>query len=85
MLSFALVNWGSSSVWIGTYFLGRIEKTMIYHKLLHSLKSLGHFQWFEEYKHKCSCSLWFEHKLGEQSVPKRSWFNKDLFTINNHC
>ena len=26
-LSFALVNWGSSSAWIGAYFLGRIEKT----------------------------------------------------------
>ena len=26
MLSFALVNWGSSSAWIGAYFLGRVEK-----------------------------------------------------------
>ena len=43
MLSFALVNWGSSSAWIGAYFLGRIEKTMIYHKLLCSLKVLGLF------------------------------------------
>jgi len=43
MLSFALVNWGSSSAWIGAYFLGCIEKTMIHHKLLHSLKGLGLF------------------------------------------
>ena len=40
---FALVNWGSSSAWIGAYFLGHIEKTMIHHKLLHSLKNLGLF------------------------------------------
>jgi hypothetical protein len=26
VLSFALMNWGSSSAWIGTYFLGHIEK-----------------------------------------------------------
>jgi len=38
-----LVNWGCSSPWIGAYFLGCIEKTMIRHKLLHSLKSLGLF------------------------------------------
>jgi hypothetical protein len=49
MLSFALVNWGSSSAWIG-----HIEKTMIHHKFLCSLKSLGHFQCFEEYQHKRS-------------------------------
>ena len=44
MLSFDLVNWGSFSAWIGIYFLGRIEKTVIHHKLLCSLKSLGHFE-----------------------------------------
>jgi len=54
MLSFALVNWGSSSAWIGAYFLGHIEKTMIHYKLLRFLKSLGHFQCFEECQHKCS-------------------------------
>jgi len=54
MLSFVLVNWGSSSAWIGAYFLGRIEKTMIHHKLLRSLKSLGCFHCFEECQHKCS-------------------------------
>ena len=43
MLSFALVNWGSSSAWIGVYFLGRIEKIMINHKFLCSLKDLGRF------------------------------------------
>jgi hypothetical protein len=50
----ALVNWGSSSAWIGTYFLGHIEKTLMHHKLLQSQKSLGHFQCFEECQHKCS-------------------------------
>ena len=45
---FALVNWGSSSAWIGAYFLGRIEKTVINHKLLRSVKRLGRFQSFEE-------------------------------------
>jgi len=54
VLSFALVIWGSSSAWIGAYFLGRIEKTMIHHKLLRSFKSLGHFQCFEEFQHKRS-------------------------------
>jgi hypothetical protein len=43
---FALVNWGSSRAWIGAYFLGHIEKTMIHHKLSLSLKSFGHFQNF---------------------------------------
>jgi hypothetical protein len=43
VLSFALVNWGSSSAWIGAYFLGRVEKTMINHKLLRSVKSLDLF------------------------------------------
>jgi len=42
VLSFALVNWGSSSAWIGAYFLGLIVKTMINHTLLRSLKTLGH-------------------------------------------
>ena len=37
MLSFALVNWGSSSAWIGAYFLGRIEKTMIHHVKHHHI------------------------------------------------
>jgi len=55
VLSFALMNWGSSSAWIGAYFLVRIEeKTMIRHKLLRSLKSLGRFQCFEKCQHKCS-------------------------------
>ena len=53
MISFALVNWGSSSAWIGAYFLGRIEKTMIHIKLLRSIKSLGRFQCFEECQLKC--------------------------------
>ena len=44
MLSFALVNCGPSSAWIGAYFLGRIKKKKkIHHKLLRSLKSLGLF------------------------------------------
>ena len=43
MLSFALVNWGSSSAWIDAYFLGHIGKTMIRHRLSHSLKSWGLF------------------------------------------
>jgi len=43
MLSFTLVNWGSSSAWIGTYFLGHIEKTMIHHTLLRSVQGLGLF------------------------------------------
>ena len=40
---FALVKWGSSRAWIGPYFMGCIEKSMIHHKLLCSLKSLVHF------------------------------------------
>jgi len=54
MFSFTLVNWGSSSAWSGTYFLGHIEKTMIHHKLLRSLQGLGSFHCFEEYQHKRS-------------------------------
>jgi len=55
MISFALVNGGSSSAWIGAFFLGHIEKkTMIHHELLCSLKRLGRFQCFEESLHKCS-------------------------------
>ena len=55
MLSFTSVNWGSSSAWIGAYFLGRIEKkTVIRHKLVHFLKSWGLFQCIEEYHHKRS-------------------------------
>jgi len=38
VLCFAFVNWGSSSAWIGAYFLSRTEKTMIHYKLLRSLK-----------------------------------------------
>jgi len=37
------VNWGSSSAWIGVYFLDRIEKTTIHHKLLRSVKCVGFF------------------------------------------
>jgi len=59
MLSFALVNWGSSSAWIGAYCLGHIEKTMVHHKLLCSLRSLGHFQCFEECQQKCSFEFRF--------------------------
>ena len=55
----ALVNWGSSSAWIGTYFLGPIEKTMIHRKLLRSLRSLGRFQCFEQCQHKCSSQFPF--------------------------
>ena len=40
MLSFALVNVGSSSAQIGAYFVGCIEKTVIHRKLLRSLKLL---------------------------------------------
>ena len=64
MLSFALVNWGSSSSWIGTYFLGHIEKTMIHPKLLRSLKSFGRFQCFEVGQHKCSFELPFVQEWG---------------------
>jgi len=59
MLYFALVNWGSSSAWIGAYFLDCIEKTMIHHKLLRSLKSLGHLQCSEDCEHKCSVKFPF--------------------------
>jgi len=48
------VNWGSSSAWIGAYFLGRIENIMIHPKLLHSVKSLDSFQCFDECQQKCS-------------------------------
>jgi len=48
------VNWGSSNAWIGVYYLGGIEKTMIHQKLLLSLKHLDHFHCFEECQHKCS-------------------------------
>jgi len=38
VLSFALVNWESSSACISAYFLSRIEKITIRHKLLRFLK-----------------------------------------------
>jgi len=53
------VNWGSSSAWIGAYFVGRIEKTMIHQKLLRSIKSLGRFQCFEDCQHKRSLEFPF--------------------------
>ena len=63
MLSFALVNWGSSSAWIGAYFLGRIEKTMIHHKLLCSLKSVGLFSVLKNVSTNVHSNTFFMLKL----------------------
>jgi len=43
MLSFALVNWGSFSAWIGTYFLGCIKKNHDSSQVITFSKSLGLF------------------------------------------
>jgi len=46
MLYFALVNWGSSSAWIVTYFLGRIEKNHDSSQVITFSKMLGSFSVF---------------------------------------
>ena len=43
MLSFALVNWGSSSAWIGAYFLSRIEKEHDSSQVITFSKMFGSF------------------------------------------
>ena len=75
MLSFALVNWGSSSAWFGTYFLGCIEKSMIHHKSLCSVKSLDCFQCFEECQHKCSFEFPFVQEWGVSAPSSNTLFS----------
>jgi hypothetical protein len=46
MLSFALVNWGSSSAWIGAYFLGHIKKNHDSSQAITFSKKFGSFSVF---------------------------------------
>ena len=81
MLSFALVNRDSSSAWIGAYFLGRIEKTTIHHKLLRPLKCLGRFQCFEECQHKCSFEFPFVQERGVSAPSlKKNFLHVEIVT-----
>jgi len=80
MLSFALANWGPSSAWIS--HIGHIKKkTMIHHTLLRSLKSLGHFQCFEERQHKCSFEFPFVQERGVSAPSlKKNFLHVEIVT-----
>jgi len=79
VFSFTLVNWGSASAWIGAYFLGRIEKkTMIRHKLLRFIKSLGRLQCFEECQHKCSFEFPFVQERGVSAPSSNTLFRVEI-------
>jgi len=46
VLSFALVNWGSSGAWIIAYFLDRIEKKHDLSQVITFSKKFGSFSLF---------------------------------------
>jgi hypothetical protein len=75
VLSFALVNWGSSSAWIGAYFLGRIKKTLIQYKLIPSVNGFDSFQCFEERQHKWSFEFIFVRVRGVSAPSSETLFS----------
>jgi len=53
-----------------------LKKTMVYHKLLRSLKRLGRFQCFEECQHKCSFEFPFVQEWGVSAPSSNTLFSR---------